>query len=53
MNVDFIVVGPGRSGTSWLFNLLKEHNDILMPKIKETEYFNNNFHKGNGWYHSH
>lgn len=53
MNVDFIVVGPGRSGTSWLFKLLKEHNDILMPKIKETEYFNNNFHKGNGWYHSH
>jgi hypothetical protein len=53
MNVDFIVVGPGRSGTSWLFKLLEEHHHILMPDIKETEYFNNNFHKGDDWYHSH
>lgn len=52
MRVDFICVGPGRSGTTWLYELLRGHESVNLPKIKETEYFNNNFVRGETWYHS-
>lgn len=32
-------VGPGRSGTSFLYGLLAEHNDILVSPVKETNFF--------------
>lgn len=48
--INFICIGPGRTGTTWLYELFENHNEILLPKIKETEYFNNNFHKGEEWY---
>lgn len=48
--VNFICIGPGRSGTSWLYRLLREHPEITLPKVKETEFFNNNIQKGFEWY---
>jgi hypothetical protein len=32
-------VGPGRSGTSFLYGLLAGHDDILVSPVKETNYF--------------
>ena len=50
---DFICIGPGRTGTSWLREMLDSHPSISLAKIKETEYFNNNEYKGLKWYESH
>jgi hypothetical protein len=50
---NFINVGPGRCGTSWLHEALTAHPEIGMARVKETEFFNNNFHLGYDWYVSH
>ena len=50
--VDFVHVGPGRAGTTWFYNSLKNHSEIAFPRIKETEFFNNNFDKGLTYYQS-
>jgi len=47
---NFIVIGPGRSGTTWLYNALREHPEIGMASTKETCYFDAFYHKGLGWY---
>lgn len=36
---DFIVVGCAKAGTTSLFNLLNSHDEIYIPKIKETRFF--------------
>jgi hypothetical protein len=36
---DFVVAGVARAGTTTLYNLLKNHNQIYLPKIKETNFF--------------
>src|ERR1035437_6502239 len=48
----FIGVGPGRTGTTWLYEVLKGRVD--MPAgIKETDFFTTNYDKGIQWYAHH
>ena len=49
--IDFIVIGPGKSGTSWIFNVLKNHSDVCISSSKETLYFERYYHKGEEWFH--
>ena len=51
---DFIVIGAMRSGTSTLYNCLKQHPYILSAMKKEIHYFDipRNFEKGIHWYNS-
>jgi len=64
--VDFICVGPERSGTTWLYQCLKEHPNICVSKPKEVNFFNSsqsfwrkdligktNYDKGLKWYKKH
>lgn len=37
---DFLLVGPQRTGTTWLHSNLSQHPQIFMPKRKEIYYFN-------------
>jgi hypothetical protein len=40
----FIIVGPGRSGSTWLYELLSQDKRIgLARNIKETQFFNENY----------
>ena len=41
----FLGLGPGQSGTTWLFKKLSTHPDVFIPKIKEVRYFSNRFHE--------
>src|SRR5829696_1663514 len=55
---DFIIVGAKRGGTTSLYNYLLEHPQVapLFPRwqqIKGVRFFDNNFHRGLGWYRSH
>jgi len=36
---DFLIVGAGKSGTTSLYNYLKQHPQIFMPEIKEPKFF--------------
>jgi Sulfotransferase domain len=46
----FFIVGPPRTGTSWLHEVLQHHTNL--PRIKETRFFDERFHRGLGWYRS-
>ena len=37
---DFLLIGPQRTGTNWLYDNLREHPQIFMSEPKETYYFN-------------
>jgi hypothetical protein len=41
----FIGLGPGQSGSTWLFEQLSRHPDIFLPSKKELNYFNRNLHR--------
>lgn len=48
---DFLVIGPGRSATTYLYEVFKAHPEICMAKnTKETNYFCDHYHKGMDWY---
>lgn len=48
----FFVIGPPRTGTSWLDQVLREHTN-LPDHAKETRFFDNHFHRGVSWYTAH
>ena len=46
---DFLAVGPQRTGTTWLHEVMKPH--LGLPRgIKETDFFLKNYAKGTDWY---
>jgi hypothetical protein len=56
MELDFIIAGAQKSGTTTLHNLMRAHSDIYMPKTpQELHFFDNeeNFVKGMPWFESH
>lgn len=42
--IDFIGIGAGKSGTTWLFNALGKHPKICLSEPKEIKYFNKIVH---------
>jgi len=50
---NFICIGPGRSGTTWLYEILRAHKDVCLAKnIKELSYFDFHYEKGCKWYNN-
>jgi len=48
----FFVIGPPRTGTGWIHEILREHTNL--PRfIKETRFFDTHFQRGLGWYQAH
>ena len=48
---DFLAVGPPRTGTTWLHNVLEGH--VGLPRwIKETVFFSHRYQLGMEWYES-
>ncbi|MEO0536519.1 MAG: sulfotransferase [Cyanobacteria bacterium P01_A01_bin.123] len=53
-SIDFILVGPFKTGTSWIYEYLKRHPQVNVPiKVKETYFFDKKCSKGTSWYLSH
>ncbi len=48
----FFIVGPPRTGTSWLHSVLRKSARLSDP-TKETRFFDKHFERGLGWYGSH
>jgi hypothetical protein len=46
----FLVIGPPRTGTTWLFRRLEEHPQVFVPAIKQVHFFDRNYGEGIGWY---
>lgn len=47
--LDFIVIGAQKAGTTSLFEYLRRHAEISMPAAKEVPYFSHNAHYGRDW----
>ncbi len=44
---DFLVIGAQRSGTTWLYRVLRQHPELWLPPVKELHYFDKpNVHRG-------
>jgi len=50
---DFIILGPPKAATTWVYECLKEHPEVYMPETDQISYFNINYHKGEEWYLEH
>ncbi len=50
---NFLFIGPAKSGSTWLFNVLRKHPDCYLPYSKELYFFDSNYEKGYKWYLSH
>ena len=48
----FFIVGPPRTGSSWLHEILSPHANLPSP-MKETRFFDSHFHRGLKWYRAH
>lgn len=46
-------IGPQKSGTTWLYQALKEHKDVSTSCKDTIHYFDMNYNKGMQWYHQH
>jgi hypothetical protein len=62
--IDFVGIGTGKAGTTWISEMLDAHPDICMSEPKEVHYFNkrgsyflntenSNYNKGFQWYKNH
>jgi len=45
-----IGIGAQRSGTTWIYEMLKAHPQICMSPEKEVNFFNYHYHNGIRWY---
>jgi hypothetical protein len=48
----FLIVGPPRTGTTWMYNCLYHHPDLFLPPVKQLHFFDKHFKKGVEWYRS-
>jgi hypothetical protein len=50
----FVGVGPQRTATTWLYEMLRRHPSIAFPRgVKETKFFDERFDNGFRWYERH
>lgn len=47
---NFIYVGTGKAGSTWLHQVFQKHPDIFVTPVKETNYFDLNYDRGISWY---
>lgn len=47
---NFLYLGPDKSGSSWLFEVLRHHPDCFVPACKDVYYFDEHYDRGMDWY---
>ena len=51
--IDFVAVGPFKTGTTWIHRYLQNYQQVALPtKVKETFFFDQKFERGLDWYYS-
>lgn len=50
---DFLYIGIARAGSTWLFEMLRQHPEIFVPRAKDVYFFDRYYDKGLDWYLSH
>jgi hypothetical protein len=47
---NFLHLGPSKSGTTWLYQVLAEHPEVLLSPAKDLYFFNRCYDRGLDWY---
>lgn len=50
---NFLYIGPPKSASTWLFEVLKAHPQVFVPDGKDVYFFDRYFDRGQDWYESH
>lgn len=50
---DFLYIGPDKSGSSWLFEVLRQHPYCFVPPAKDLYFFDRHYARGMDWYLRH
>lgn len=50
---EFLIVGPQKCATTWLYDCLYDHPDVLMPETDSVQYFDMNYQREEQWYRGH
>lgn len=46
----FLYIGPDRSGSTWLFEILRRHPECFVPRAKDIYFFDRHYDRGLDWY---
>lgn len=47
---NFLFIGPDKSGSTWLYEALKQHRQVFLPRVKELFFFDQFYDNGWNWY---
>lgn len=47
---DFLFIGPDKTGSTWLYKILRQHPECYVPAIKDIYFFDRNYYRGFDWY---
>jgi hypothetical protein len=47
---NFLLIGPDKAGSTWLYEFLKWHPQTFVPDVKELFFFDRYWHRGPAWY---
>jgi hypothetical protein len=50
MKPDFLYLGPDKSGSTWLYEVLKQHPECYVAPCKDIYYFDKYYDRGLEWY---
>lgn len=50
---NFLYVGAVKSGSSWLYEALRDHPDVFIPLAKDLQFFDQHYYHGVDWYMKH
>jgi hypothetical protein len=47
---NFLYIGTSRAGSSWIYEILREHPEVFVPPAKDIQFFDWNYDMGIDWY---
>lgn len=47
---NFLYIGPDKSGSTWMYELLRRHPRVFVPAIKDLYFFDRYYARGLDWY---
>lgn len=50
--IDFIFLGPSKSGSTWIFEAIRLHPQLFVPVSKDIYFFDKYHQRGSDWYES-
>lgn len=50
---NFLHIGAAKAGSSWIFEILREHPEVFVPVAKDISFFDHQYELGLEWYMSH